>query len=182
MARHRLPKCLPGNEPARLLACAKGTRGRLIVLLGLYCGLRVSEIAERRIEDVDLNEGILQVRRGKGDKDRTVPIPSKVLPLLKAYIECRAAAAGWLFPGRGDTGHLTARAIQLQIDTAARRASLARHVTPSMMRHSYATGLLRSGADIIEVRDLLGHASIATTQVYLSALPERLRSAVERLN
>jgi integrase/recombinase XerD len=175
----RLPICLRGDEPDRLLAAVRCPRDRIIFLVGLYLGLRVSEIVGRRVEDVDLERAMYTVRGGKGDKDRVVPIPAKVLRDLQDWIGERKE--GWLFPSRGRTGHVTARAVQVAIEKAAKKAGIARHVTPHKLRHTYATRLLQRGADIIEVRDLLGHASVATTQIYLGSEPERLRAAVDRL-
>ncbi len=174
----RLPHSLRGDEPDRLLVATRGPRDRLLVLFGLYLGLRCAEIVCRRVEDLDLAGGVCQVRRGKGDRDRAVPIPARLRPELAAWLDGRS---GWVFPGRGRAGHLTTRGVQKVVAAAARRAGIARHVHPHALRHSYATRLLRTGADILEVRDLLGHASIATTQLYLSSEPERLRAAVDRL-
>lgn len=179
MARRRLPSSLRGDEPDRLLHQSAGPRDRLLYQCGLYLGLRVSELVGLAVEDIDLSRGVCTVRHGKGDKDRAVPIPAKLLPELRAWIGERQT--GWLFPSPRGAGHLSARAVQVSIRKAAQRAGIARHVTPHKLRHSYATNLLRRGADIVEIKELLGHSSIATTQVYLSADPERLRDAVDRL-
>ncbi len=176
----RLPIFLHGDEPERLFAAAVALRDRTLILVGFYLGLRVSEIVCRQVEDIDLDRALCVVRKGKGDKDRAVPIPVALLPALRAWIADRTT--GWLFPStRSQTGHLSARAFQKSIKLTAARAGISRHVTPHKLRHSYATALLHSGADIIEVRDLLGHSSVATTQIYLHTEPERLRAAVDRL-
>lgn len=175
----RLPSSLCGDEPDRLLAAARNPRDRAILLLGFFCGLRISEIVGRRVEDLDLDRGMIQVRHGKGDKDRAVPIPAKILAELRAWVGDRRE--GFVFPGRGGSGHLTRNAVNLSIQAAAARAGITRRCTPHSTRHTYATRLLRTGADIIEVRDLLGHSSVATTSLYLSSDPERLRGAVDRL-
>lgn len=179
MPRRRLPNCLTGDEPDRLLAAAKKPRDRLLMLCGLLLGLRVSELVGRRVEDLDLDQAVCQCRRGKGDKDRAVPIPARLLPELRTWLAGRRD--GWLFPGVGCSGHLSVRAAQLLVQGAARRAGIARRVTPHRLRHSYAVRLLRTGADIMEIKELLGHSSVSTTQVYLSADAERMRAAVDRL-
>ncbi len=179
MSKH-LPVSLRGDEPDRLLGSARTPRDRLLYLCGLLLGLRVSELVGLRVEDLDLDGGTCTVRHGKGDRDRALPIPARLLPELRSWIGTRRD--GWVFPSpRSKTGHLSARAVQLSIRAAAARAGISRHTTPHKLRHSYATRLLQRGADIIEVRDLLGHSSVSTTQIYLSSEPERLRSAVDRL-
>jgi integrase/recombinase XerD len=175
----RLPVSLRGDEPDRLLAAVRCPRDRIVYLCGLYLGLRISEIVCRRVEDVDLQQSLYMVRHGKCDKDRSVPVPARLLPELRAWVGDRKE--GWLFPSRGKTGQVTARGVQMAIAKAAKRAGIPRHVTPHKLRHTYATRLLQRGATIMEVRDLLGHASVATTQIYLECEPERLRAAVDRL-
>jgi site-specific recombinase XerD len=180
MTRRRLPQSLQSDEPERLTRAARSPRDRLLLRTGLFLGVRVAELVGLRVEDVDLVAAVVQVRRGKGDRDRAVPIPAALLPELRAWLDGRAA--GWLFPSPVDPQqHLSIRAVQRMVGRCRARAGIARAVTPHKLRHSFAVALLRSGADIIEVRDLLGHASVATTQVYLSATSERLRAAVDRL-
>jgi integrase len=180
MARRRLPVYLRERELERLLAAVPTERDRLIVLIGAYAGLRVSEICKLRVEHLDFEDGMLEVHAGKGDKDRTVPMHPQLARALRVWIG--SSREGWLFPSeRGQSGHLTTRAVQLMIRAAAERAEIVRHVTPHKLRHSFATNLLAKGADLLEIKDLLGHSSVATTQIYAQALPERLRSAVERL-
>ena len=182
MARRRLPRSFPAHELHALLHACVRERDRLILQVGFQCGLRVSEIVGLDVPDLDWERGQLLVRRGKGDKDRTVPVPSKLLTALGTYLAGRTR--GPLFPSpRG--GHLTTRAVQKLMKRLAIRAGLpdaARpyRTNPHKLRHTAATRWLRSGADIIEVRDLLGHASVATTQGYLSADSSRLKAAVER--
>jgi len=197
VARRRLPVYLRERELERLLAAVPTERDRLIVLIGAYAGLRVSEICKLRIEHLDFEDGMLEVHAGKGDKDRTVPMHPQLARALKSWInehrcadsqgpacnECggRGCREGYMFVGRNPYRHLTTRAVQLMIHAAAERAEIVRHVTPHKLRHSFATNLLAKGADLLEIKDLLGHSSVATTQIYAQALPERLRSAVERL-
>lgn len=177
--RRRLPKTLIGDEAGRLLAAIRKPHHKLIASMGLYLGLRISEILDRRVEDFDFDRCICRVWHGKGDKDRAVPIPAKLLPELLAWC---AGRTGWLFPSHSRTGRLGPRSVQRMIRSAARRAGITRKVTPHVWRHTCASQLLRSGADIIEVRDILGHSSVATTQVYLSSDPARLKSAMDRLS
>ena len=137
-----------------------------------------------RIEDVDLCQGMAFIRQGKGDKDRYVPIPAKLSGQLRAWIADRRE--GWVFPSPLSSDRLCSRGIQRLMKRIATKANIAganvpRKVTPHKLRHAYASRLLQTGADIMEVRDLLGHSSVATTQVYLHTDPDRMRAAVERL-
>src|SRR5438132_6762020 len=117
MAR-RLPKFLRPAEGEALLAAAATERDRVLQLLGRYCGLRVSELVGLRVEDLDLDGGLLFVNQGKGGKDRYVPIPARIEGDLRAWVGARlltgALHSGWLFPGRKPGSHLTTRAVRLQ--------------------------------------------------------------------
>lgn len=179
MARgRRLPKALPAGDLARLLDSLGTDRDGVAVRLTYLCGLRVSEVAALRVEHVDLDTGVLLVAQGKGAKDRYVPIPTKLRPPLGEWIGQRR---GWVFPGRFPGRHVSARTLREAVDRLAREAGLSRHVSPHMLRHTYAVTLLRTGADIYEVKELLGHSSIQTTAVYLSVTADRLARAVDRL-
>jgi integrase/recombinase XerD len=182
--RRRLPTFFRAKEAEALLGAAKSQRDRLIVLVGLYLGLRVSEMTKLRVEDVDLVERLAFVRQGKGDKDRYVPIPAGLVAPLRAWMGARQE--GWLFPSRQGGGRLASRTVQLLIKRLAAAAgiagaTLARKCTPHKLRHSYATRLLEAGATIREVQELLGHSSVATTEIYTHVNPGRLRGAVDRL-
>lgn len=178
MARRRLPKPLRGGEADRLAGHAGSERDRLIIRCGLLLGLRVSEICALTVPEVDLDDGIVLISRGKGDKDRYVPIPSQLVSELAAWLGGRRE--GYVFPSpRG--GPLTTRAVRYMVGRVAEEAGIVRRVAPHALRHTYATKLLDTGADLRQVQELLGHASISTTEVYLHVSRDRLRSAVERL-
>jgi len=174
---------LRDDEPERLLAATTTARDRVLLMTGLYLGLRVSEICKLQIEDVDLRRRVAFVREGKGMKDRAIPIPKPFAPILRGWIGGRQT--GYVFPSpRG--GRLTNRAVQKLVKRMAAKAGLReagkpRKYHPHKLRHAYATRLLQTGADIKEVQDLLGHASLQTTMVYVHSTPERLASAVDRL-
>jgi integrase/recombinase XerD len=182
MAR-RLPLFLKDREPEAILRATRRERDRILLLAGLYCGLRVSELCRLDVADLDFGRRILFVRQGKGKKDRMVPIPRKLLGPLRAWVNARNS--GPVFPS-SHGGCLTPRAVQLLVKRLAAAAGLPqaaqlRYATPHKLRHAYATRLLESGATIYEVRDLLGHSSIATTETYLHTTPERLSKAVDRI-
>lgn len=174
----RLPKTLRGSEPDRLEAAARSARDRLIIQCGRYLGLRVSEICGLRVENVDLESGEVLVVAGKGDKDRTVPVPSRFLPELATWIAGRTSGPVFLSRHRRP---LSTRTVQVMVRRAQADADIARRVTPHMLRHTYATTLLNRGANLREVQELLGHANIGTTEIYTHVSVDRLRGAVDRL-
>lgn len=179
----RLPQFLLDTEPEQLLRATTRERDRLLLMVGLYAGLRVSELVKLAVEDLDFGRRLLMVREGKGKKDRSLPIPKKLLGPLRGWVGARQAGPVFESP-RG--GRLSTRAVQLLMKRLALRAKLprakvARAVTPHKLRHSYATRLLESGATIYEVKELLGHSSISTTETYLHSCNNRLAKAVDRL-
>jgi site-specific recombinase XerD len=180
MTRRRLPVYLRAQELERLFAEAPTPRDRLVLLIGAYAGLRISEIVNLRVEHLDFEDGLLEVHSGKGDRDRNIPMHVRIAAQLRLHLNGRRE--GWVFPSdHGRSGHLMPRAVQIMIHAAAERAQIVRHVTPHKLRHSFASALLFKGADLIEIKDLLGHSSVATTQIYSHAMPEKLRSAIDRL-
>lgn len=179
-ANKRLPEFLRPVEMEAMLAAASSERDRLIVLCGLGAGLRVSEICRLRIEDVDLEEGTVLVHLGKGRKDRYVAIPSWLAKAFRAWFGERRM--GWIFPSPVNEGRpLGTRAVQLMVGRLREASSVARRCSPHTLRHSYATALLRSGADITEVQRLLGHSSPNVTARYLHCDPSRLQGVVAKL-
>jgi integrase/recombinase XerD len=186
MSRRRLPKSFRPAESEALIAAATSARDRLLVLIGLYVGLRVSEILNLEVPDVDLIGAMIAVNRGKGDKDRRCPIPDKLAGPLHDWIGLRQT--GWLFESPRKKGaRLSCRAVQRMLKRLARDAGLpdwdkARKYHPHAMRHTFATSLLRAGCDVSELQALMGHANLATSATYLSADPFRMKAAVDRLN
>jgi len=167
-----LPHTLEVEEVERLLAIpgddALARRDRALLELFYSAGLRLAELSALDVSGLDLGEGVARVT-GKGGKTRIVPVGRAARTALQAWLEARRHWAGHdepaLFVGaRG--GRLSRRAIQARVAHWARRLGLPRHVHPHMLRHSFATHLLESSGDLRAVQELLGHADIATTQVY----------------
>lgn len=175
----KLPNFLHGPELDALVAAAKRPRDRLIVQAGAYLGLRVSEITGLEVPDIDLAGGSCFVHEGKGAKDRLIPLPTRLIPELRAWIGDRRE--GILLPSRKWQARLSVRAVQLLIARLAKRAGIARRVTPHTLRHTFGTRLLEAGVDIRSVQELLGHSSVSTTMLYTHVSAERLRYAVDRL-
>ncbi len=179
---------LNGRELGRLLAAVEGDTWqakRDVAILNLMArtGLRVSEVVALRLDDVTLNarKGHVVVRASKGLKERTVPLPKAAREALRAYLDARPPWAGEvLFVSR--TGRpLTPRDVQRLVEKAARRAGLARRVTPHTLRHTYATRALRQGVDLATLARLLGHESLTTTARYLHPDEARVAEMVEEL-
>jgi integrase/recombinase XerD len=182
----RLPKAIAVSEVTRLLdaVAQPGTPGSLrdrAMLELLYgCGARISEAVGLDVDDVDLDAGLARLR-GKGEKERVVPVGSFAVAALDAYrvrvrpdLAARGRATPALFLNtRG--GRLSRQSAWAVLQVAAGRAGLAGRVSPHTLRHSFATHLLEGGADVRVVQELLGHASVTTTQIYTRVAPETLR-------
>ena len=191
----RIPKYLGENEVDELLTAARawpGAQGRRLVALVeiLYAtGLRVSELVGLPLSALSRDRQMLVVR-GKGGKERMVPLSEPARDAIAAYLEARekfvpkggaAKARGWLFPSRGAQNHLTrARLAQLLKDLAVEAGIAPDRVSPHVLRHSFASHLLAHGADLRSLQQLLGHADIATTQIYTHVLDGRLRALVKQ--
>jgi integrase/recombinase XerD len=186
--RHRLPTYFKPHETEALLHACKRPADRLILELGLFCGLRVSEICKLRVDDLDLAASVLLIRSGKGDKDRYLPIPGRLLDRLRGFLDGRPGGGleGPLFVSKRTGRPLTSRAVQKLIKRLGKAAGLAgvdqiRKVTPHKLRHTFATRLLEKGATIREVQVLMGHSSVATTEIYTHVEVGRFQGLVDRL-
>ncbi len=186
-----LPKILSRVEVDRLIEAAQakgGTDGgRMETLLEILygTGLRVSELVTLPLAAAERDPTMLVVR-GKGDKDRLVPLSDPARAAIAKWLHVRAAtladeeASRYLFPSRGRTGHLTRqRFAQLLKESALAAGIDPARVSPHVLRHAFASHLLEAGADLRSVQLMLGHADIATTQIYTHVIPEKLRSLVE---
>lgn len=185
-----LPKLLSREDVERLLEAPdvetpRGLRDKALLELLYACGVRVSEVATLRIASLHLADGFLVVK-GKGSKERVVPIADSSARWVARWIagpraEKRGAASSpWLFPG-GSGRPLTRQTVFLALKTAARKAGLdERLVSPHVLRHSFATHLVDGEADLRAVQMMLGHASIATTEVYTHVSRARARRVYDR--
>jgi len=167
----RLPRALPPEQTALLLqsTSAKNESRDLALLAVMYgCGLRVSEVAGLNLADIDMSGAEMRVR-GKGGKERIAPIPEGVRKLLLDYLGLRMEYANAnqqaLFLNRSG-GRLSARSIQRMLKKRALATGADISVTPHRLRHSFATHLLAGGVDLRAIQELLGHASLSTTERY----------------
>ncbi len=147
-------------------------------------GIRVSELVELEMADLDLVEGVLRVR-GKGRKDRLTPIGSQAIKALQRYFEmrsmepkCHGPAAGHVFLNKhGET--LSTRSVRRKLDKYLIEAGLDPGISPHTLRHSFATHLLNNGADLRSVQELLGHQSLSTTQIYTHLSTSRMKEVYD---
>ena len=182
----RLPKVLSREEVARLLREPKGTeplalRDRALLETMYACGLRVSEAIGLELTDVDLEERML-CARGKGSKERLVPVGRQAVRALRSYCQHgRPALLGAKFESRLFLNRrgapLTRQGLYKIIQGHARGAGLQDRMSPHTLRHSFATHLLAGGCDLRSLQEMLGHADLATTQVYTHLSAERLKDA-----
>jgi integrase/recombinase XerD len=186
-----LPKILSREEMDRLIAAAaardgaQGLRLACMVELAYASGLRISELTGLTLAALARDPAYLIVR-GKGGKERLAPLNDAARTAVKAYLEARPGflpagdkAHPWLFPSRGKGGRLTPRRFAQLLDEAAAAAGIdPARVSPHVLRHAFATHLLEGGADLRVVQKLLGHADIATTQIYTHVAGDRLREVV----
>lgn len=178
----RLPKAIGTSDIEKILGnVAPGGRASrdLALLEFLYgVGARISEAVDLNLADLDLKSELVRLR-GKGGKERIVPIGSAAIKSLNAYLVqgrpalAKSQSVAVFLNNRG--GRLTRQSAWAVLKAAALRAGLSQEVTPHTLRHSFATHLLENGADIRVVQELLGHSSIATTQIYTLVTVERLR-------
>jgi integrase/recombinase XerC len=171
-SKKRLPATLDADQMGRLLEFrvddTLSTRDKAMMELFYSSGLRLSELVGLNLPALDLRDRTVRVD-GKGNKTRILPIGRMAVNALEKWLRERATLPGGdataVFVGRGGR-RLTPRAVQLRVNTWARRMGLGMHVHPHMFRHSFASHILESSSDLRGVQELLGHADIATTQIY----------------
>ncbi|MBI3615061.1 MAG: tyrosine recombinase XerC [Candidatus Omnitrophica bacterium] len=184
----RLPSFLSVEEATRLVEAPTGSgaaslRDRAILETLYSTGLRVSELVSLRVRDMDLIGGTLRVL-GKGRKERLVPIGSYGIEAIRRYLKAlgpKAEPDGPLFQNRL-SGRLTDRSVRRILHRYLNQLSLSQRISPHSLRHSFATHLLDRGADLRSVQELLGHSSLATTQVYTHVTTERLKRAYQSVH
>jgi integrase/recombinase XerC len=187
-AQRRLPAILPEDDVRRLIEADSedggpaALRDRAILETLYSSGLRVSELVGLNWRDVDDEVGMVLVRSGKGNKDRMVPIGEPALDALKAWR--RAMPKAWELDGPVITnlrgGRLTTRAVENILARRIVAAGLGSSITPHGLRHCFATHMLNAGADLRSIQEMLGHASLATTQRYTHVSVNHLKEVYRR--
>lgn len=161
----KLPVVLNGAEIKALLKVCKLLKHRLIIGLCYGCGLRCSEVRNLRVTDTDILRGMVHVKQGKGSKDRCLPLGKMLCRGIAQYISAEHPR-DYLFEGV-DSQAMSQRGTQWVVGEAVKRAGLRKEIHTHTLRHSYATHLLEQGVNILTIKELLGHAHIETTMVYL---------------
>ncbi|MCX6355754.1 MAG: tyrosine recombinase XerC [Candidatus Aureabacteria bacterium] len=186
-----LPRFLDVDAARRLMEAAKGDdlrslRDRAILETLYTSGMRVSELTALNLEHVDLLGEVVRVM-GKGNKERLIPLGRHAVQALTRYFAARRINPLRSRGGEGtivfintDGGRLTARSVRKVVDKYVRTLALAEKISPHSLRHSFATHLLDAGADLRSVQELLGHASLSTTQIYTHVTAERMKKVYEK--
>lgn len=170
-----LPVVLSTAEVKSLLDVLTNLKHRAMLMVAYSGGLRVSEIAGLRLEDIDSKRMVIHVRKGKGRKDRFVPLSPKLLDELRVYWRA-SRPRPFLFPGSDPHRPITPGSIALVCKSATRRAGLKKRVSPHTLRHAFATHHLEAGTDVRTIQMLLGHGSIRTTCCYMHISREKISS------
>lgn len=179
----RLPVVLSREEVAALIAAAPNIKYRTALSVAYGAGLRVSEIVQLRVADIDSQRMTLRVEQGKGRKDRYALLPPVLLQRLRAWwksahAEGRIRADGWLFPGADPMLPLSTRQLNRVVHAAAEAAGIQKRVAMHTLRHSFATHLLEQKVDIRVIQVLLGHKKLETTSMYAQVATEVLREVI----
>ena len=179
-----LPAVLSREEVERLLKSVANLKMRTAFITIYAAGLRVSELVALTAGDIDSARMVINIRQGKGGKDRTVMLSEQLLAILRDYWK-RTRPSHWLFPGPNPLQPVTARTLQRACREAAQAAGLDKLVTVHTLRHSFATHLLEQRVDIRLIQGLLGHRNINSTTRYTRVAVEmirRIQSPLEHLN
>jgi len=172
----RLPVVLSDEEATRLIQCVDNPKHRMILLSCYAIGMRLREATNLRVADVDGDRKQIRITLGKGSKERLVPASPRLLAELREYWQLEKPR-NYLFPGKTPDVPLSGATVQKACKLAAAQARITKRVTPHTLRHSYATGLLEAGVDLMAISKLLGHSSFLTTMTYLHCRRQHLNSA-----
>ncbi len=176
----KIPTVLTKDEVKQLIASPKRFKHKLLIEFLYSSGLRVSECVSIRLDDLDLDDRMGKVRKGKGGKDRHIILSKALIGHIKKHISERERQSEFLFETK--TGHIGARQAQKIVNNAARDAGIKKRVFCHALRSSFATHLLESGTDIRVIQELLGHSSLSTTQRYTKVSGSMIRKVKSPLD
>jgi integrase/recombinase XerD len=189
MPKHsfRLPEILSREEVERLIRGAGSPLHRVWLVILYATGMRREELVRLRVCDIDSGRMLIHIRQGKGRKDRDVMLGPRLLEELRDYWRwAQPKPTSWLFPGKAPHKKsdipMQAKSVFDAVQQAAERAGIEKHVHPHTLRHSFATHLLESGADLPTIQLLLGHADLKTTSRYLHLSERHLKAAASPLD
>lgn len=179
----RLPTVLSIDEVAQLIEAAQPGRERILLQTAYACGLRLGEVLNLQVSDIDSARMVIKIRQGKGAKDRQVPLSAPLLHELRQWW-CQHRRKPWLFPGSTERSWhkpMEATCVQRLFQKVLERAKLRKPATMHTLRHSYATHLVEAGVDVVTLQKLLGHASLSSTARYLHLSTRQMRKLPDLL-
>jgi site-specific recombinase XerD len=177
----KLPPILSREEVKALLEAPGNLRHRTLLAILYGCGLRVSEVTQLKVSDIDSARNVVRVRGGKGCKDRQTLLPAKLLELLRCYWR-KQRPTDWLFPSTDSARPISPKAVFLACRKAAQKAGIAKPLHPHSLRHAFATHLLEAGVNLRTIQILLGHANLETTARYLHVADVAVRTTASPLD
>lgn len=164
--RKKLPVVLSPEEVNAIFDATKNIKHKAIFMTIYAAGLRISEVCNLKIADIDSKNMQIIVRQGKGNKDRYTMLSTENLKILREYWRIYKPKE-YLFLGRSGTNAINIRSVQISLEKSIIRAKITKHATAHSLRHAFATHLLNDGTDICHIQKLLGHTRITTTTIYL---------------
>ena len=176
----RIPVVLNRDEVLKLLQCIPSRKQRMLLTTMYATGMRVGEAVRLRVSDIDSRRMTILVSRGKGNKQRLVPLSQKLLTELRLFWKTHRNPV-WLFPSRRPDRPLTAAAAGRTLQRAKLRAGLKRRFSTHVLRHTFATELLEAGVDLFSIQKILGHRSLSTTATYTHVRRSHLQEACQSL-
>ena len=177
----KLPLILSREEVKALLEAARTLRHRALLAILYGAGLRVSEVTQLKVADLDARRHVLWVRQGKGRKDRQTLLSAKLLEPLRTYWRAERPRE-WLFPSARRDRPISVKAVFLACRRAAQQAGISKPLSPHSFRHAFATHLLEAGTNLRTIQILLGHANLETTARYLQVADVAIRSTPSPLD
>ena len=177
----RLPVVLSKDEIKRMFMAENNFKHRLLLMMVYASGLRVSEVISLKRQDIDIFRKTINIRAGKGRKDRYTLVSETVINVLEEYYT-RYNITDWLFSGADPGTHLAKRSAQYIFEHALKKAKIEKNASIHSLRHSFATHLLEGGTDIRFIQELLGHASIITTERYTHVAKRKVLSITSPLD
>jgi site-specific recombinase XerD len=179
----QLPVVLSRAEVQRLLGCLRQPHYRVCLSVIYSCGLRLKEGVSLQVQDIDSSRMMVHVRRGKGRKDRYVPLPERTLVQLRWYWG-QHRHPQWLFPGRGfgERGAMGPSGVQKAFRAALKESGIHKAASVHTLRHSYATHLLEAGINLGLIQEYLGHDSLTTTLIYTHMTQQGQQEVTDTIN
>jgi integrase/recombinase XerD len=179
--RKKLPVVLSSEETKHLLSLVRMPKSRMALTVIYACGLRLNEGLHLRVQDIDSQRMLIWIRNGKGGKDRYVPLPERLVEMLRAYWKLHKPSTYFFFRKDKNTA-LSDTSLQHTFKAALRESSIRKEASIHTLRHSYATHLLERGIDLRVIQELLGHKSPQTTAIYTHLTDKSFQTLTETLN